>query len=62
MAKQILNIIKRIIFSFFLLYAYNLIVQPLNLNIPINFITVGSMTIFGVPALLSLIIISVIIF
>ena len=62
MLKNIFIIIKRIIFSFFLLYAYNLIVEPLNLCIPINYITVGAITLLGVPALLSLIIISIVIF
>lgn len=62
MLKKIFIIIKRIIFSFFLLYAYNLIVEPLNLGIPINYITVGTITLLGVPALLSLIIISIVIF
>lgn len=62
MLKKILIFVKRVIFSFFLLYAYNILVEPINLNIPINFITVGSLSILGVPALVSLIIISVVIF
>ena len=62
MMNKILILVKRMIFSFFLLYAYNVIVEPLNLNIPINIITLSLLTIFGVPALVSLIIISVVIF
>lgn len=62
MLKKIFVLIKRIIVSAFLLYGYNLIVAPLNLMIPINIITVTLLTIFGIPALLSLIIILVLIF
>lgn len=60
--KKIFIIIRKITVSFFLLYAYNLIIQPLNLMIPINVITVLSISILGVPALLSLIAISIFIF
>lgn len=62
MLKKIFYIIKRIVFSSFLLYGYNIIVEPINLTMPINFITIGCISIFGVPALLSLIIINIIIF
>ncbi len=55
MIKKVLNVIKKIIISSFLLYGYNLIVQPLGLIIPINIITIGAVSLFGVPALLSLI-------
>lgn len=60
--KKIFIIIRKITVSFFLLYAYNLIIQPLNLMIPINVITVLSISVLGVPALLSLIAISIFIF
>ncbi len=62
MLKLIFKIIKRIIISSFLLYAYNLVVQPVGLIIPINVITVGIISILGVPALLSLIFIMVLIY
>lgn len=62
MLKKIIQVIRRIIVSAFLLYGYNLIVSPLNLAIPINIITVGLLTIFGIPALLSLIVILVLVF
>ena len=55
MIKKVLNVIKKITISSFLLYGYNLIVQPLGLIIPINIITIGAVSLFGVPALLSLI-------
>lgn len=62
MLKKIFVIVKRIIVSAFILYGYNLIVSPLDLSIPINIITVGLLTVFGIPALLSLIVILVLVF
>jgi len=62
MLKKIFNLIKKIVFSVFLIYGFNLIASPLNLIIPINIITVGLLTILGVPALLSLIAIYFIVF
>ncbi|HHW68879.1 MAG TPA: hypothetical protein GX747_00875 [Tenericutes bacterium] len=48
--------------SAFLLYAYNVMSQPLNLFIPINIITVGLVTILGIPALFMLIVILMFLF
>jgi len=62
MFKKIFNLIKKIVFSVFLIYGFNLIAEPLNLIIPINAITVGLITILGMPALLSLILIYFIVF
>ena len=62
MIKKLFNILKKIIISAFILYGYNLIVTPINLTIPINLITVGLLTLFGIPALFALIIVLIIIF
>ena len=62
MLKIMFRIIKRIIISSFLLYGYNLLVQPIGLTIPINIFTVGAITMLGVPALLCLIFIMVLIY
>lgn len=62
MIKIMFKIIKRIIISSFFLYAYNLLVQPIGLIIPINIFTVGAMTILGVPALLCMIFIMIFIY
>lgn len=62
MLKSLFNLLKKIVFSVFLIYGFNLIASPLNLIIPINIITVGAITILGVPALLSLIAIYFIVF
>ena len=62
MLKKIFNLFKRVIISAFVLYGYNLIVSPINLIIPINVFTVGILTVFGLPAIFSLIVILVLIF
>ena len=60
--KNIFVVIRKITISFFLLYAFNLIVQPLNIVIPINIVTVLSLSILGIPALISLVIMCIFIF
>lgn len=62
MLKKILKIIRRGIFSVLLLYGYNMVISPLGLIVPINLITVGLITILGLPALFSLIAILLFIF
>lgn len=62
MLKKLFIMLRKITVSFFLLYAFNLFSQPINLIIPINLITIFSVSIFGIPALLSFIIISIFIF
>ena len=62
MLKKIINFLKKIIFYSLLLYGYNLLAGPLKIIVPINFFTVGALTIFGFPALFSFIIIFVLIF
>ena len=48
--------IKRFILSAFVLYGYNIIAVNFNLVIPINFITIGLITVLGTPSILALII------
>ena len=62
MLKKILDLMKKIIFSILLLYGYNVIATPINVMIPINFITIGAVTILGFPALFALIIINIVVF
>jgi len=62
MFKKIFNLFKKIIISAFVLYGYNLIASPINLLIPINVFTIGILTLFGLPAIFSLIIILFFIF
>ena len=62
MFKKILKILKKIIFYSFLLYVYNVLIEPIGVIIPINVITVGILSILGIPALFSFILIYVIMF
>ncbi len=55
MLKKLFKIIKRVIISSFLLYGYNLLVQPIGLILPINIYTVGIISLLGVPSMLALI-------
>ena len=50
-----IKIIKKIIFSLFLLYGFNLISVNFNLMIPINYITAGIVVLFGGPGLFLLV-------
>lgn len=55
--SKILNILKKILVSSFLIYGFNLLAVSLNINIPLNIITIGYVSILGAPALISLIMI-----
>lgn len=62
MLKRLFKVLKKVIFSVFLIYSYNIIAEPLGLIIPINLITIFLVTILGVPALFALIAVLIIIF
>ncbi len=59
--KKLFDIIKRVIISGFLLYGYNLIAVNFNMILPINFITLLSITFLGAPALLALVLFKILI-
>lgn len=59
---NIFKLLKKIIISSFLIYGYNLLSQPLNLIIPINIVTVLAVSILGIPALISLILMLIFIY
>ena len=60
--KKIINLVKRILFSFVVLYGFNTIGSNFSLVIPINFISLSLVTLLGFPALLSLVLLLVIVF
>jgi hypothetical protein len=62
MFKKILKLLKKVIVSAFFIYGYNIIAAPLSLIIPINIVTVLAVSLFGIPAILSFIIILLLIF
>ncbi len=55
MLKMILKFLKKIIISIIVLYGYNMIMQPFNLNIPINLITICILYLFDTTGLIGLI-------
>ena len=55
MLKSILKFIKKIVISILVLYGYNLITQPFNLNIPINIITILIMVLFDTSGFLGMV-------
>lgn len=58
--KKVMIYVRRFIMSFFILYGYNLIAVNFNMVIPINIITIGAVTLLGVPSLLALLLLKVI--
>lgn len=62
MLKKIFSLIKKIIFSSFLLYGYDLIAVSFGIIIPINITTVAILTILGYPSLFSLILVQTLIY
>ncbi len=61
MLNKLTTILKKLVVGFLMLYGYNLIV-PAAAIIPINIVTVILLTIFGLPALIILIIIRVLVY
>lgn len=59
MLKKIGVIVRKIIFSFLFLYAYNKIGVSYNLIIPFNYFTVGLITLFGIPSIFLLILFAI---
>lgn len=55
MFKSILKLLKKLIISILVLYGYNIATQSLNLNIPINIITILIVTIFDGSGFLGLV-------
>lgn len=60
--KKILILLKKLILGFVALYGYNVIAVNFDLMIPINIITVALVSILGLPALFSLVLLLVISF
>ncbi len=56
MLKIVQMVVKKVIFAFLLLYGLDLCVNSLNVVIPINLFTIGTVSCLGVPGLVSLIV------
>ncbi|MGM9881288.1 MAG: pro-sigmaK processing inhibitor BofA family protein [Bacilli bacterium] len=62
MFNKIFRILKKVIFGFLFLYAYNSFMFSLGFNIPINVFTVAFVTILGFPGLVGLCFLSLFVF
>jgi hypothetical protein len=60
--KKTFKILKKVIFSGFLLYGYNVLASPLNIIIPINVVNILIVSFVGIPSLFSLIFIHIFFF
>lgn len=60
--KYILSFIKKMILGFFILYSFNIISANFNMVIPINFVTVSLVTLFGFPGLFALFMLFILVF
>ncbi len=54
--KFLYKLFRRLVVSFGILYAYNILMNHFNLPIPINIYTIGITTILGIPGFLGLIV------
>lgn len=62
MINKVLIVIKKVILSILFLYAFNIVVYPLNMVIPINVINVLFVTFFGLPFIICFCLFSLFIF
>ncbi len=54
--KYLTKLFRRLVVSFGILYAYNILMSHFNLPIPINVWTIGISTILGIPGFIGLIV------
>lgn len=57
-----LDLLKKFLFSFVILYGFNKIGSNFSIVIPMNFITISFITLLGFPALFSLVLLLVVAF
>ena len=60
MFKKIFNVVKKIIISVLLIYAYNKMMLPMSLFIPMNFFTILLVSFCGIPAIIMLVMFSLV--
>ncbi len=62
MVNKLFKSVKKVVMAIALLYSFNLLLSSLNILVPINYVSVGTVSILGIPGLLSLLVIRLIIF
>ena len=60
--KNILFILKKIIYAFLLLFSLNISIKSFGIIIPINFANLALVTILGIPGLIGILIIKIVMF
>ena len=53
MKYNMIKIIKKIVFSFGIIYGVNMLLKGVNIIIPMNIFSIGMTTVLGIPGLLS---------
>lgn len=56
--KTIVMVLKKIVMALCMLYSFNLIIGCVGILIPINFLSIIFTSLFGLPAIFSLIVLS----
>ena len=59
MVKKIFWIVKRFIFGILFIYAFNVIVFPIDAVVPINIFTILFVSIFGLPGIIGICLFSI---
>lgn len=54
MIKILINILKKIIYSFLIIYSFDLLLNGFGISVPINFITLFVICFLGYPGLIML--------
>lgn len=54
--KKLFNVVKKVCLAIFILYGLNVMISAAELMIPINLVTISTVTALGVPGLLSLVV------
>ena len=62
MLKRLIKGVKKIVVAIALVYSFNVLVSSLDIFIPINYISVGMVSLLGVPGLLALLAVNLIAF
>ena len=57
MANKIIKLVKKLCFAFIMLYLMNIILNGVNIFIPINIITLILVTFLGVPSIIGLVLV-----
>lgn len=55
MKEKVVAVFKKVSFAFLMLYGFNLIVSSVDIFLPINVVSVGTVSVLGIPGLLSLV-------